>query len=648
MAAAVEARPLSPWERDRVRAQPAQPRARPLTLGALACLLLCLVALALRLPGLGNLPLWVDEAYTFSNTHDPLSLLLGARLNAHPPGYFLMERYWLRLVGDSEYAMRLSSALLSVLAVVGLWRLVGRLGGRWSALVAAALVTVAPIAVGYGREARMYAIVVAEVALLLVLADRAAERGTPRRWLVFGALALATELTHYTGLAAVAAAALWTLPTTRRQVGWWVGVHAVVLGVFAAWGLHFLQNIDAWYPLVWLPWATRVSLSQQTIDWATDFAGPTLGQISFGDALAGPNLPKLLMTLPLFALAAAGLAGIAWRRRRAALAMAMLAVGPLVAIIVLEPIRPMWHIRFTIVGLAAVFALAALGVGFLGRRPALAGALVLLVLGPQLYGLATRPPDPREDWRAIARDLRPRLAPSDVVLGGVEAITRYYLGGAAIVSQRPVPIGRPPQLTIDELNQSVGNARVVWLVPAEDALVDPTDVVGGTLERYATARERLTAGGVPVSHLTLRPHEPFTLSPPMTPIAALYGGAIRLTGYSAERRDLGAEWSVQVYLDARIERPLDRDYKLFAHLLDAGGKTIAQRDLVPVDGARRPTSQMEVGQPVRFEVAIRGAADVIRAGRSVGVGFYDEKSGERLPLEPSAPENRLLVPVTGG
>jgi len=53
---------------------------------------------------------------------------------------------------------------------------------------------------------------------------------------------------------------------------------------------------------------------------------------------------------------------------------------------------------------------------------------------------------------------------------------------------------------------------------------------------------------------------------------------------------------------------------------------------------------MDLG-PLRVEVAIEGPREKVQAGRLVGVGFYDEKSGERLTAEPTVPENRLPLPV---
>ena len=621
-------------------------RGGPLGAGRLIATALCLVAVGLRLRDLGGLPLWTDEAFTWANVNEPLARLLGAQLNVHPPLYFLVERYWIRLVGDGEYALRAANALGSVVAVAALAQLGRRLSRPGGGLVAAALVAVAPTAVAYGREARMYGVLIAGAAVLLVLADRAAARPSSGRWALYGAVAVAVGMTHYTGLAAVAAGGLWTMPNRRACLRRWAVVHIAVLALLGAWGLHFWANRDAWAGLVWLPWATPVRLDQQVVDWATSLGGVALGPTGLGDALR--DRPRaLLLVVPLLAAAAIGALALIRRRPRAALALLLLGVGPLAAIVLLEPVRPMWHVRFTLVGLPALFALAGAGVAALGRRPAGTLALAALVAAPQIVGLATTPPDTREDWRAVARALQPRLAPGDVVLAGLDVMARYYLRGPNRVAQRPVALGQPIDEVAGQLNQAVGAAQVVWLAPSEDPLLDPANLVGAMLERYADKRDQPTMAGVHLTRLELRPHGTIAASPPMTPLATAFGGAIRLLDYNAERLNLGGERSVRLSLDARVDRPVDRDYKLFAHLLDERGQTVAQRDVFPLDGERRPTSRMDAGTVFRIEVAVAGPADRIDAGRSVGIGFYDEKSGERLALEPTAPENRLVLPISG-
>src|SRR5205085_1234225 len=68
---------------------------------------------------------------------------------------------------------------------------------------------------------------------------------------------------------------------------------------------------------------------------------------------------------------------------------------------------------------------------------------------------------------------------------------------------------------------------------------------------------------------------------PQTPTDALFGGAIRLRGYtlspSASPARLTLHWAA--------EREVDRGLSVFVHLLDATGAIRAQSDGPPADGA---------------------------------------------------------------
>jgi 4-amino-4-deoxy-L-arabinose transferase-like glycosyltransferase len=611
--------------------------------------LLCLIALALRLSGLGDAALWVDESFTWYDYRQPLDQILGARLNVHPPAYGLLMHVWMPLGGESEYALRLPSALLSTLAVPAVWRLGRRLGGTPTGALAAVLVAVAPIGLGFGREARMYGPLMAEAALVLLLAEGAALRPSGGRWAGLLAATIAALLTHYTAAAAWAAAGLRTLPIRGRPAIGWLAAQAVVAAVALGWALHLWANRDAWSGLVWLPWTGRTRLRHMALDWITAMAGLPVGPNGLGDAaLDGAALPRLgLVALFGAALALGAAAALRPERRSLGRSLLLLAFGPAVAIAALEYARPGWHVRFVLVGVPAALLLAALGATvFRGRLwPLSAGLTAALVVG-QLYGLALRPPPDRESWRAVAALLRREAGPGDVALGGVGSLVGYYLEPVLPVRQRPVAIGRPPEEAAADLARAVEGAAVVWLVPRDDPLMDPGDLVGTLLGRQTVRREEREIGGLALSRIELRPGARIGLGPPLRSVDALFGEALRLTGYASERIAEGATRTVGLSLDMRVERTMAEDYKLFAHLLDAGGRTVAQRDVIVLDPLRRPTSQMEPGTRVRLELSIEGAAEALASGRTVGVGVYhSQPPWARLPLVPPAPEHRLVLPL---
>jgi uncharacterized membrane protein len=116
---------------------------------------------------LGHESLWFDEAISFSRSGHPLGELVRESVRAyHNPTYFVLLRGF-RVFGDSEFALRLPSALFGV-AKVGLTYALGRLTlGHRGGLVAAWFILLSPAQIHYDQEARMYAPLLFAIALAL-------------------------------------------------------------------------------------------------------------------------------------------------------------------------------------------------------------------------------------------------------------------------------------------------------------------------------------------------------------------------------------------------------------------------------------------------------------------------------------------------
>ncbi|MEZ4771368.1 MAG: hypothetical protein R2844_23490 [Caldilineales bacterium] len=229
----------------------------------LALVLISLVALLLRLIGLGSKDLWQDEGTSIYYAQLPLHTLYWSLCDPHPPGYYLALRVALAL-GRSEWWIRLPSALGGVLAVlltyvqarVVLHPLPNATPRRvtHAALLAAGLVAVSPLHVWYSQEARPYA-------LLSALALAMTASGTwwwlrPRLaralvYLLASWLALSLE---YGALAA------WALLNLLLLRGWpwgnqahrsdrmsrktrnWLMLQGLVIAPFAIWWLRSAQG----------------------------------------------------------------------------------------------------------------------------------------------------------------------------------------------------------------------------------------------------------------------------------------------------------------------------------------------------------------------------------------------------------------------
>ncbi|PVB61603.1 glycosyltransferase family 39 protein [Labrenzia sp. 011] len=135
--------------------------------GSLLLAGILIVAAALRIFGLDRTSLWYDEAVSWSQSSGTFrELLSSVAADNYPPLHNVILWLTMPVLGDSETALRLPSALLGVLAVWLIY-LTGRAlagegqGAGCVGLLAAALLALSPFHVWYSTEARMYALLAA-------------------------------------------------------------------------------------------------------------------------------------------------------------------------------------------------------------------------------------------------------------------------------------------------------------------------------------------------------------------------------------------------------------------------------------------------------------------------------------------------------
>jgi 4-amino-4-deoxy-L-arabinose transferase-like glycosyltransferase len=199
-------------------------------------LLLLILGAWLRVAGIGASSLWSDEAFSWAvadlaRAHDPLEVAYGPVVSAdvHPPLHMLVLAVWMRVTGDSEPALRMLSALASILTLPALYLLGRALFGQRAGVLALLLGVLSPFQIVYAQEARQYALVVCLAAWMLVgMANML--RGRRRGAMLFaltGVMGLYTL--HFFGLL-LAATHLWPLlnPAARRHWRLWMVADAMI------------------------------------------------------------------------------------------------------------------------------------------------------------------------------------------------------------------------------------------------------------------------------------------------------------------------------------------------------------------------------------------------------------------------------------
>lgn len=130
-------------------------------------LLILILGAVLRICNLGTESVWYDEVSSLDQAFRNLpSLFCGFHLS---PLYFLILRYWVRVVGVSEFALRIPSVIFGVGAIFLIYKLSVVLFNRKVGLCSSFILAISPFHIFYSQDARHYALFVFLTLLSILL-----------------------------------------------------------------------------------------------------------------------------------------------------------------------------------------------------------------------------------------------------------------------------------------------------------------------------------------------------------------------------------------------------------------------------------------------------------------------------------------------
>ena len=184
-----------------------QRRAAALLLALLVC------GALLRFYRLGSNSLWVDEFATVRISLLSLPEIFAENIrnkSFEPPLYFWLVHGVVGVLGSSETALRLASAVAGTLSIPVVWLLTREVTSNVNtALLSAALLTFNPLHLWYSQEARPYALFLLFVCLAGFSLSRAFRAGGRTAWAGFAGFTLLAVFTHLVGLALLLVAWGW-------------------------------------------------------------------------------------------------------------------------------------------------------------------------------------------------------------------------------------------------------------------------------------------------------------------------------------------------------------------------------------------------------------------------------------------------------
>jgi len=448
-----------------------------------AWLILCLIVqAALMTNRLGLLPMWGDELFTVQAAQKPVGAMVEmVRADVHPPLYFLLAHYWIRITsGDVLIQLRLLSVLFAMLATVALDRLWLKWTSQRTRLWGLALWTCSACVLLYSRMARSYSLQVLGFVIVCWAAWRWRQEFSSWKRLGICAASLTALLyTHYVpGFAAWAGVNAAVLICARQRPGRWLAGNAIVLSAYLPW-LMFTSMLSDWRTKPGLLLVAGSALMETGIKLA-------YGAFSF---LYGEATP--LWMLPVTAVLAIPIAWLLWMGAWKGAGNARAWIFPIAVTTALGFVAVAGWVSYAFVPARMLFvlplAVVALAKG-IESTPRAGSVIAGALLAANLVGIASY-------YRArdllnigylapldrIARDIAGSSSPADtlVLVDGPNlsgAVLQYYLPG---FSERQIFTAEDAQAAWREVNAPEN--RHVWF------LRNPRDVTPGhVLEQLET------------------------------------------------------------------------------------------------------------------------------------------------------------------
>jgi mannosyltransferase len=422
-----------------------------------ALVLIFLLGLALRLYDLGSESIWFDEAIAVKIARmGPLEIIRTTLGDNNPPLYYLILHYWMLLAGDSEFALRVPSALAGALAIPVIYSIGSMLFSRGSGLMAALILSLSAYHIRYSQEARTYSLMAFLGLLSFYFFLKLLKEG--RSWTATAGYVVSTTLlmySHVYGIFLVGAQVLFLLATRQALQRWVVpaGLVALLYVPGLAWlAVNVLSSEGAWHNSMW--WMPV----------------PTLANVVDFFLLYSGSVPVFVAFVLLAVLGFLDLAG-GKRKAIAYLLLAWLLVPIVVPFVVSHLYRPMLLDRYTIAASPAFYLLATMGIervrGIRYAHVPLAVAVAAFSLSATLgYFAATT----KEPWRDVAGYVEEHARPGDLILfrGYSGKLMFDYYFEREEVTQEVAPVDSTPPVTKKEMSEglvpAVKGHRRVWLV----------------------------------------------------------------------------------------------------------------------------------------------------------------------------------------
>jgi mannosyltransferase len=256
-----------------------------------------------RIYQLGTESLWLDEGASlgFANMGGPSEIVEQSKTDNNFPTYYLILYYWIALFGDSDFSVRVPSALAGIVAIFVIYKVGYLLFSRNVGIITSLILALSPFHVSLSQVARtnslMALLALSSFYFFIKLLRR--EHGRPAAQIGYVLSTSALMYSHIHGVFIVFAQSTYLATVflrrgfaskdeARQGLGGWILLQVLLVVLYVP-GLVLLAS-----------WLSN-SASQSKVEWLQP---PTLNYLYKSVIVYAGNCPLLILLLTLSLLAA--------------------------------------------------------------------------------------------------------------------------------------------------------------------------------------------------------------------------------------------------------------------------------------------------------------------------------------------------------
>jgi len=377
-----------------------------------------IISFLIRLWGLYAESAWIDEAYSIVLSKHTLSeIIKGTAADQHPPLYYLILHYWMK-VGDGVIHARLLSVIIGLLGVTQTLVFFKSLGGYKIGLLSGLLIALSPMHIWYSQEARMYIF----LSFFTIGATHMLWKGINyngfKWWFLYGLFCLLSLYTQYFSIFIFIAHGSWIIieylnKKTRSLIINWVATSAIVGFLFSPW-LPIVINQSKNHALTWITTPSLIQIQDVFL------------RIIFGVSILGvPEYGRVIFIIVLIVLFSITYILSSNSTRKDYTFLAIMSLFPFLIITFVSLFYPIFQYKQFIIILIPIIAFISYNI-FFGKK-FLNLSLLILVLLFSLTSVTYQAISPTKDhWEDVNLYLQDHLEENDVIFGNPSAISLTF------------------------------------------------------------------------------------------------------------------------------------------------------------------------------------------------------------------------------